>query len=567
MQKSTIRMRIVSIFVVLFSLLVVWKLFDLQMVHGEHFREIADDQYVTPVTSVFERGVIFMTTKDGERISSATQKTGYKVAIVPKKLVDPEALYAEINAIVPLDYDEFMARATKADDVYEEILYRLDKDTADKLKGAVGDKVQIFKEKWRYYPGGGLAAHTIGFMGYQGDEYAGRYGLERQYEGVLSRDSDDLYVNFFAEVFSDIQTLVTGSDFEGDVITTLEPTVQLEVEKTLEHVSATWDAQGASAVVMNPKNGEIYAMATIPGFDINNFREYNLSDFKNPIVENVYEPGSIFKPIVMAIALETGAVTADTTYYDTGSVVVGKHTIYNFDKKGRGTVTMQDVINQSLNTGMVFAMDKVDKDTVRDYFNKFGFGERTNIDLPGEVAGLVSNLKSNRDIEFANISFGQGIAISPIAMARAAAVLANGGLKVTPHVVKEISYNNGIAKEVKYEVTEADRVLKKETSEEISRMLTQIIDTTFREGREKMEHYSVAVKTGTAQVPHPEGGYYDDRNLHSFVGYFPAFDPRFLVVFYLHHPRGVRYASETLFDPFLELSKFLISYYDVPPDR
>lgn len=567
MHKSTVRMRIVSIFVVLFSFLIIWKLFDLQIVKGNTFREMADDQYITPISSVFERGTIFMTTKNGELISGATQKTGYKIAIIPKNLTDPESVYQKLNGIVPLDENEFLAKALHPGDVYEEVLWQLDEETANKISDQLGNDVQVYKEKWRYYPGGDLASHVIGFLGYQGDEYAGRYGLERQYETILSRNSDDLYVNFFAEVFSDIRTLVSGSDFEGDLITTLEPTIQLEIEKTVDSIAEKWNASSAGALIMNPKNGEIYAMASIPNFDINDFRNADSNYFKNPLVENVYEPGSIFKPIVMAIALETGAVTADTPFYDPGFVVVEDHTIYNFDKKGRGNVNMQEVLNQSLNTGMVFVMDKLNKDTVRKYFEGFGFGETTNIDLPNEVSGLVSNLKSNRDIEFANMSFGQGIAISPISMARAIAVLANGGLKVTPHIVKEISYINGLGKELEYLVTEDDRVIQKETSEEISRMLTQIVDVAFRDGAEKLEHYNIAAKTGTAQVPDPTGGYYEDRKIHSFFGYFPAYEPQFLVLLFLEYPQGVRYASETLFDPFLDIAKFLINYYDIPPDR
>jgi len=566
MKKSANRMRIISSFVVLFALLVVWNLFNLQVKNGENIREQADNQYVTPTTAIFERGNIMMQSKDGELLSLATQKSGYKVSISPNSIFDPEKVYERINLVVPLNKEEFLAKANKQNDSYEEILWELDKETADKLKKVAESSVQVHKEKIRYYPGGEIAAHTVGFLGYKGDDLAGRYGLERSYEDVLARSDSNLYVNFFAEVFSDIKSLVSGNEFEGDIITTIEPTVQVRLEKSIKKLDEKWNPDGIHAIVMNPQDGSIYAMASFPTFNVNDFRNADPAYFKNPIVEDVFEPGSIMKPIIMAIAFDKGLVTAETPFFDPGKVTVEGHEIHNFDDKGRGQVTLQEVLGQSLNTGMVFVMDKLKKSDVRKYMKAFGFEEKTGIDLPNEVRGLTSNLKSNRDIEFANISFGQGIAISPIAMARAVAVLANGGYKVTPHVVEKIKYTNGFTKTLDFPKDE-ERVIKKETSEEISRMLVQIIDTSFLGGIHKIEHHNIAIKTGTAQVPDPTGGYYENKKLHSFFGYFPAYDPEFLIMFYLENPKGVKYSSQTLFDPFMDLTKFILNYYNIAPDR
>jgi cell division protein FtsI/penicillin-binding protein 2 len=269
----------------------------------------------------------------------------------------------------------------------------------------------------------------------------------------------------------------------------------------------------------------------------------------------------------MAGALDAGVVTADTMYEDKGSVTVENQVISNFDKKGRGLVNMQEVLNQSLNTGMVFVYKKLGKDKLRDYLLSFGIKDKTRIDLPNETSGLVSNIiKVTRDFEYANASFGQGIAMTPIEITRALASLANGGNLVVPHVVKYIKYDDGTKKELTYDLIPTK--ISKKTSEEITRMLVTVMDKSLKSGTAKFERYSVAVKTGTAQVANLDnGGYYEDRHTHSFFGYFPAYNPKFIVVLYAVNPKGVQYAANTWADPFLDIAKFLLNYYEVPPDR
>lgn len=568
-SNSLFRTKLISILVLIFASILVAKLFYIQVVHQSSYSDKADRQYVTPSSDIFERGTIYFGQKDGQLVSAAAQTMGYKIAIDPTKITDPESIYKQLTENIPLDHDTFVAQAQKKNDPYEEIANHLTKEIADVISAKKITGVSIFKEKWRFYPGNNLASHVLGFVGFKGDELAGRYGIEREYNDILSRDKDNPYVNFFAEVFSNInKTFFKSEEKSGDVVTTIEPTVQGFLEKTIGNVKAKYNVDSIGGIIMNPQDGSIYAMAASPSFNPNDFSDIkNTSTFSNPFVENVFEFGSVVKPLVMASALDVGAVTADTKYNDKGFVVVDKKQINNFDKKGRGPNTsMQEVLNQSLNTGMVFVYQHLGKVNMKNYLLSFGLKEKTGIDLPNETSGLLSNLNSPREIEYANASFGQGIAMTPIEITRALASLGNAGNLVVPHVVKKIKYNDGTEKEFVYPTTPTK--ISAKTSEEITRMLVTVMDKSLKNGAAKMEHYSIAVKTGTAQVANENGGgYYEDRHTHSFFGYFPAYNPSFIVFLYAVNPKGIAYAAQTWADPFLDITKFLLNYYEVPPDR
>ncbi|MFA6000231.1 MAG: penicillin-binding protein 2 [Candidatus Paceibacterota bacterium] len=562
------RSRVLFICIACLGLILFAKLFFIQVIHYSFYNDLANRQYSTPSSDIFERGSIYFTRKDGNLVSAAGQTTGFKLAVNPTKIVDAESVFQQISTLAPIDHDDFISKATKVKDIYEEVAHRLTKEEADAIATLKIPGLSIYKEKWRSYPGGSLASQSLGFVGYKGDELAGRYGLERQYNAELSRAKNNPYVNFFAEVFSNInKSIFEDGVREGDVVTSIEPTVQSLLEKELSQVKEKYQADSIGGIIMNPQDGSIYALSAKPDFDLNNFSQAKTSAFSNPLVENVLEFGSVVKPLIMAAGLDAGVVTADTKYNDTGSVVVEKKEIFNFDKKGRGPGTsMQEVLNQSLNTGMVLVEQKLGKDRMREYMLSYGIKNKTGIDLPNETSGLVSNLNSPREIEYANAAFGQGIALTPFEMIRALASLGNGGNLVVPHIVRKIKYNDGTEKEITYPTTRVK--FSEATSEEITRMLVTVMDKSLKNGLAKIEHYSIAVKTGTAQVADSiNGGYYEDRHTHSFFGYFPAYDPQFIVFLYAINPKGVPYASQTWADPFLNVTKFLLNYYQVPPDR
>jgi len=226
---------------------------------------------------------------------------------------------------------------------------------------------------------------------------------------------------------------------------------------------------------------------------------------------------------------------------------------------------MQQVLSQSLNTGVAFVTKRMGNETFREYMLKFGLGERTGIDLPNEAAGLVNNIYSPRDLEYATASFGQGIAMSPIATVRALSALANKGVLPNPRLLNSIEYTSGVSK--KPAALSTNQVISNATADEISRMLVRVVDEELSGGDVKLPNHTVAAKTGTAQIPDlVNGGYRDDVYLHSFFGYFPAYDARYLIFLMADKPNR-KYASQTLTSPFIDLTKFLINYYEIPPDR
>jgi len=558
------RIRLLSIGIFIFAILLIGRLYVLQIIDNDFYTNKANKQYSSTSKNIFNRGTIYFQNKDGGLVSAASLMSGYIVSVNPQVLKNPESVSQTVNEILPIEHEDFISKATKQNDPYEEIATHVDPEIGRKIGDLKIPGLRVYKERWRFYPGGNTASQVIGIMGFKGDEYAGRYGLERQYESYLFR-KDGAFVNFFAQIFSDIKTATDDSSHgEADLITTIEPTVQTYLQEVLATTTSKWSSEFTGGIIMNPGTGEIYAMGLYPTFDLNNPQNENVSIFSNPLVESVYEMGSIIKPLTMSMGLDLGLITATSTYYDEGFVIINNKKISNFDGKAKGLVTMQDVLSQSLNVGVARVQKMIGNRRFADYMFGFGLNEKTGIDLPNEGRNLVDNLKRSINVEFATASFGQGIALTPISAVRALSTLANGGSLVNPHVVKKIDYNVGLSEDIPIII--GRRVIKRETSEEITRMMVHSVDKVLLEGTLKQTNYSVAAKTGTAQIAR-NGKYVEDEFLHSFVGYFPAYNPKFIIFLYTINPKGVRYGSETLSKPFMELVKFLINYYEVPPDR
>ena len=533
----------------LFLVGIVARLGYLQITRYKHFEEISASQespYLFTESSLAKRGRILAYSHaplDSNLTGRATNdpflfagvRREYDLAINPQTLADPERAFTALSPFLVLNRDDFFAKAAKKNDPFEIVKKELLDGEVEAVQRLLYEKsgglegILLAPKKRRFYPAAALAAHVIGFVGADDASILkGRYGIEQYFEENLAQGAD--------------------------VTLTIDPHVALFAEELLEVMGDRWRPAAAGILVMEPRTGRILAMNAKPGFDPNHFYNANLSDFLNPFIQTRIEPGSVIKPLTLAAAIDAGAISPETTYYDKGFREFDDARINNFDKKGRGTVTMQEVLSQSLNTGAVFAMERLGKEKFRDYFDRFGLGGKTGVAFAGEVPGDLGNLKSPRMIEFATASFGQGVATTPLGLARALAALANDGWLMKPLAVEG-------------EPQRVRQVVGESAAHAITRMLVEVVDTKLAEGKGKIPGYSVAAKTGTAQLPNEQSGGYSDDFLHTFFGYAPAYDPKFFVFLYLKKPQGAIYASHTLTEPFRDMMQFLLATYEVPPDR
>ncbi|HEY4489570.1 MAG TPA: penicillin-binding protein 2 [Candidatus Paceibacterota bacterium] len=563
------RLRIVCFCVIAFAVFLAARLYFVQIVQGEEFALRAERQYVNSSQKLFDRGSIFFTRKDGTLISAATLTNGFLLAIDPGAMKDASVSLERISSVLTdLDQETFLASAAKTDDPYEVIRRRLSEDEGRAIDAFNIPGVIVERERWRSYPAGTHAAQTIGIIAYDNDNtIAGRFGLERYYNYVLTHDGEGVFGNFFAELFANLDSVVVDarSAREGDVVTSLEPVAQQKLEQILKEVSEKYGSRETGGIIMDPETGEIVAMGTYPSFDPNDFQNEDSDNFGNPLVESRYEFGSIMKAITMTSGLDAGVVSSGTYYNDTGCMTLNTKKICNYDLKARGSVPMQEVLSQSLNLGATFIALRLGHERQRKYFTALGMDEETGIDLPSEIHGDIRNLESPRDVEYATASFGQGIALTPIEMIRALGALANGGQIVTPHLATAIRLESGVTRKLSW--GSPKRVFGPDAVHEATNMLVTVVDTKLGGGTAKIPSMSVAAKTGTAQMAAPGGGYYENLYFHSFFGYFPAYEPRFIILLYTREPHGIQYASETLTQPFIDLTHFLINYYEIPPDR
>ena len=564
-----LKLRLVTGALILFALLIIVRLYFVQVVDGEEYSYKAERQYTHGSQALYDRGFIYFTRKDGTLLSAAGLEAGFRLAVVPDRIKDADATLAAVAPHIGERTELFSTAITKKGDPYEAVAPRLPEAAGAAIAELELPGVLVERERWRTYPAGKSAAQSIGFVAFDSDDdLAGRYGLERYYDYVLKREKEGLFGNFFSELFADLDSVVGDGRTakEGELVTTIEPVVAEKLRQILADANGLYSSAETGGIIMRPATGEIIALDTVPSFDPNAFSEGDPETFDNPLVESRYEFGSIVKALTVASGIDAGVISPGTTYTDTGCITLNTKKICNHDLKARGTASMQDVLSYSLNLGVSYIAGRLGHERMRDYLVRLGFSEETGIDLPGEIPSDMQNLlESPRDVEYATASFGQGIATTPVAMIRALGALANKGELVTPHLVRSVRLESGLEKELSW--GKGQKVYSPEAVEATTRMLVYVVDNNLAGGAKEIPEMSVAAKTGTAQIADSGGGYSSYRYFHSFFGYFPAYDPEFIILLYTRDPKGVQYASETLTDPFMELVHFLSSYYDIAPDR
>jgi len=523
---------------------VIFRLYDLQLNDGSYYSVQAAEQSALSGMKSSKRGTIYFVDKDGKKFSASSNKEFPEIYIDSSKVEDRQEVASAIATITGISLEDAIKKISGKNE-YVSIV----KKASDSQISTVNELMQkgIFVRNYssRAYPLGNLSAQTIGFVGPDDKQSAdtGRSGLEKFYNEKLSgvsKKADE----------GDSEVSVGGED----LLIGIDLNIQKEAELILAKLVANSRSKSGTVLVQDPKNGKILAMGSLPNFDPNNYSAGKMESYLNPALEKVYEPGSVFKVLTMAAGIDAGKFTPDTVYNDVGFVKLSGYTIKNWDGKAHGKVTMTNVIEQSLNTGTAYAEKLIGNTIFADYIKKFGFGEKTGIDLPGEVRGDLRNINPKSSaVAFANAAFGQGVSVTPLQLISSISTIANGGILMRPYLNLELGEQ------------EVRRVVSEDAAKKVTAMMVSAVD---KNKLAAIEGYTIAGKTGTAQVPNlKNGGYYTDRVINTYAGFAPASNPKFTILIKIDEPEGAPLAGETVVPAFRDLTKFLLQYYSVPPDR
>ncbi len=574
LEQKTFRTRIFWIDVVfaIFFLILLSRLFSLQVIHHSFFLARANAIHDTTRTLIPQRGLIYCQDKNKNLIPIAINKPTYTIYSVPKEIQDPKLASQQLANLLPLSFDDIFRHLNKSNDPYEPLLKKTDdKSLVQKVRDLKIKGIYIGDIYSRYYPLDDFASQMIGFVAEKkaDGQIKGRYGLEKYYNNILSgqegmfQGMKDALGRLIRATSTKEKSMVEGAS----LVTTIDKNIQFASEQALKKLIEGRKATRGSIIVMDPRNGKILALANYPTFNLNHFdKEKDFSIYRNYAVEGRYEPGSVIKPITMAAGLDLHAVTPHTTYVDKGYYEVGGHKLVNYRNLSFGKVDMNKVLEMSIDTGAIFVANKIGLNNLRRYFKRFGLADKTGIDLPDEITGDLSNLeypKANPTY-LATASFGVGIAVTPIELIRAYSAIANKGRLVTPYITESIEDSNGIHAAITS--PEQVRVISPQTAETLTTMLVNVIEKGYG-GRAKVKGYTLAGKTGTAYVPFENKRGYSDDVIHTFIGFFPAYSPRFLILVKMERPQwGKEAASHTVTLAFKDVEKFIINYYNLPPD-
>jgi cell division protein FtsI (penicillin-binding protein 3)/stage V sporulation protein D (sporulation-specific penicillin-binding protein) len=569
---------------IVFAIVITTRLFWYQVVKHSFFTAWASDQHDLEQQLIPDRGEIYA--KDQFSPSGlslvATNQTLHLVYVNPKQVADAhadvEAITEAITPILGLNADVVRSRVSKEGAQYVPLKHEVSDPEIEALQKLVDDKkitgIHWSQENSRWYADGPLTSAITGFVGYVDDKKTGEYGLEGYFNKELSGTVGSLSAQLDASgryIAVGDKSVVEAQD--GDtLILTIDKNIQYKACTLLANKVKEQNSKQGSLIIMNPKTGAIMAMCNAPEYDPNNYNEVeDISVYINDSIADQYEPGSVFKPLTMAAAINEGTVTPYTTYEDKGFVEIAGFTIHNSTDQVHGVVDMTYVLEQSLNTGAIFAVESIGSERWANYVHAFGFGEETGIELNGETTGTIAmvdhdaGLSNEKAIYTATSSYGQGLTVTPIQMLQAYGALANDGKMMQPYIVDQIVKSNGY-QEI-HEPVEVGQPISAETARTVAAMLVRVVD----EGHSKkaaVDGYFMAGKTGTAQIPKENGvGYDANRHKDTYMGFGPVSDPQFVMLVKIDEPQGVAFAEGSVVPIAGELSQYLLNYLKVPPDR
>lgn len=562
MQKQYIyRSGIVLVGFLIVYALIVSKLFYWQVVKASDLREIRDKQSMESLVVPAIRGEI----RTSDSYPLATNNVSYLLYSNPKVIVNKEKYANDLAPILNEDSASISALLKK--DVYWITLsHNISSDVKNKVDALNLKGIGFQEETTRFYPEASMAAQLVGFVGKRDDgSPKGFFGIEGYYDSQLQGRPGKLSIIRDAlgnQIVGDIRE---EKKIDGRNLTlTIDRYIQFIANKRLEDGVKKYGADGGSVIVMEPKTGKILAMSALPRFDPQKYYDYSPDTYKNPTISDVYEPGSTFKVLVMAAGIDAGKVKPDTRCTEcAGPVQIGDYSIKTWNNKYMPNLTMTDVIIHSDNTGMVFVGKKMGAGLLMSYLKRFGIGEATGVDLQGEISSYLKPLNELYPIDMATTTFGQGISVTPLELLDAVSSIANGGNLMKPYVVSKIQTEDGQEIEMKPEIRR--RTVSEATSKAVTAMMVDAVEKGESQWV-KIKGYNIAGKTGTAQIP--VAGHYDpNQTIASFVGFFPAKNPKVSMLVLINKPKTSIYGAETAAPIFFSIAQDLINYYNIAPDR
>ena len=555
------------LFIFLLALVIIVRLFTLQVLQHSFYTVMATETHEVYKNLFPERGSIY-TKEKGELYPLVTNHEYYLVYAEPSKIESPKKIVDSLTSILGLEEEEWkdlLNRLSKTDDPYEPIKHKVPKNQVEQIEALELDGIGFLPESYRFYPEKGIGGHIFGFVSIKDEEKIGQYGLEGYFNKELSGKSGLL--KSFKDALGSLITIgprsIQKAEDGTDLVLTIDRNVQFTACQKLKEFYDYYQAESGTVIIMEP-TGAILAMCSLPDFDPEKYNEVaDINYFNNPAIFYSYEPGSVFKTITMSAALDAGKITPETTYEDTGELKVGPYTIRNFDNKAYGEQTMTQALAQSLNLGAAYAAEQLGKSALEEYIKKFGFGKNTGIELDSEMPGDIKNLDRPGDVYYLTASYGHGITVTPIQLISAYGAIANSGLLMTPYIVKEKILSDETT--VTTQPQPVKQVISKKTSSVITGMLTQVVESSY-DKKARVPNYYLAAKTGTALIPAAGGGY-SNQTIHTIVGFGPISKPSFVILIKMDKiKRGPTYASDSIGPLFSQLAKFLLNYYQIPPD-
>ena len=562
------RTALVTVFFFLMFAGIAARLFFLQVVNGKQASLLAEDQHSLFTRLLAARGEIKITDKfSSGPISVAGNLKKPLVYAVPGEIVDPTQTSIKLAAILKIDELEIIKKFEDKSRKYVPIKKQITDKQVEEIKNLKLSGILFDYEETRVYPENSLLSQVIGYVGYKDLHKEGLYGVERFFEKELSGKNGTLFEEAGANgawIFGSTREKIPAQD-GINLILTIDKSIQFKVESVLRTAVQKHGADSGSVIVADPKTGSILAMAGYPDFNPNEYNKVeNPEVFLNQATAGDYESGSVFKPLTMAMAINEGKVGPETEYVDKGSIEVDDYVIKNSDLKAHGKQSMTRVLEESLNTGAIFAKEQIGDEKFLEYVKNFGFGKLTGIEIM-EHKGNLDNLKGKIKVNYHTASFGQGIAVTPIQLVQAFTALANGGKMMKPFLVKAKIFPDGRAEETQSNVVK--EVITGKTANTLTAMLVSVVENGHGK-RAAVKGYYIAGKTGTAQVPKKDKrGYEEGNNIGTFIGFGPVEDAKFLMLVRINRPRNVSFAESTAAPAFGEIAQFILNYYNIPPTR